>query len=274
MRWGAVGVIASVLVLLSSTPVAALAIQGQLSAFATGPDNTPHHGGGNIEAVFDAAARLWEETILDDVTVTIDFGWQDGPGPLGFSFGDSRTGSIFIPNVHDWFVDATPETSEEYTTPEIAYATLDGIAVNYGSGFTGGLGAAGGYDLFTILLHEIGHVLAFGPDAFADYADGDVDVTAPRPVSGLSIPVANGCCHVAVPDGYTGVYPLLFPFVDVGERRFISDADLLFVAQGGGWERLDPSRFAAVPEPGTLTLLGLGTIGMIWRRRARTSPRS
>jgi len=208
------------------------------------------------------------------VTVTIDYFWDENPGPLGYSFGDGRTGTIGIPNMHELFLDATPDGNEEYATPALTDATLGGTSLNYGVGFTGGAGAAAGFDLFTILLHEIGHVLGSGPNAFPDYADGDVDVTAPRPLAGLSLPVAGGCCHLDTPAGDFDLEPVMFPFIDPGERRWISDADLLFVAQGGGWEQLDPSRFAAVPEAGTLTLVGLGAIGLSSRRTVRSKPES
>jgi len=251
-----------------AAPAGALSIQGQFVASA-GPDGDPAHGGGDIEAIFSAAAAQWEAALLDDVTVTITYFWDDNPGPLGYSVGDSRTGSIGIPNMHQLFLDATPGASEEYAAPALATATLGGTDSNYGIGFTGGSGAAAGFDLLTILLHEIGHVLSFGPNAFADYADGDVDVTAPRPLAGLALPVAGACCHLATPAGYTGFEPLMNPFISSGERSGISDADLLFVAQGGEWAQLDPSRLAAVPEPGTLALVGLGAVGLAARRRDR-----
>jgi hypothetical protein len=42
----------------------------------------------------------------------------------------------------------------------------------------------------------------------------------------------------------------MFTFgVELGERRFISDADVLFVEQTREWKELDPSRVQAVPEP-------------------------
>jgi hypothetical protein len=81
--------------------------------------------------------------------------------------------------------------------------------------------------------------------------------------------VAGACCHLDTPAGDSDLEPVMFPLIDPGERRWISDADLLFVAQGGGWEQLDPARFAAIPEPGALALLGLGAIGLASRRLAR-----
>jgi hypothetical protein len=69
-------------------------------------------------------------------------------------------------------------------------------------------------------------------------------------------------------DGVVALDPVMSPFTDSGLRRFVSDADLLLVAQGGLWEALDASRFASVPEAGAPTLLGIGLAGLTVRRRA------
>ena len=192
---GLVGTLVLVGLLGSSAPAHALAILGTHTSFAPGPDNLLASGGGNIEDVFAAAAHFWELAIFDDRTVTIPFGWTPGSSGLGFFDG---TG-IFFSVDNDWFVDATPMGNTEYATPERIHASLGGTSINYAAGFTGGIDPADGFDLFSVVLHEIGHFLTFaGPnDPIEDYSDnGFVDVTAPRPLPGLQIPVANFCCHV------------------------------------------------------------------------------
>ena len=120
-----------------------------------------------------------------------------------------------------------------------------------------------------MLIHEIGHVLrGSSPEALADATDGDVDILAPLPYAGLELPITPGGFHLARPAGYSGIDPLMFPFVGEGVRRLISDADLLYVAQGGNWQ-VDPARFAAVPEPAFLVLLGSGLAAIAARRRGR-----
>ena len=265
MRWRVVAITSLVGFLSLSTPAAAITIVGNYVPFATGPDNDPASGGGNIEAVFEAAAHQWELAILDNATVSIDFFWEPIPDALAFSFGDTLTGSIAVTTMADWFVDATPETSEEYLTEELSYATLGGTTLTYGLGFSGGFDPADGHDLFTVLLHEIGHVLSAGPNIGTECSDGDVDVTSPLPFAGVAIPTFN-CFHVGLPAGYTGFNPLMFPFVSTGERSFISDADLLYVAQNGGWTNVVTSNVTAVPEPASLMLVGVGGLGWVLRR--------
>ena len=273
-----VAVIALVGVLSSSAPASALAITGNFLSSTTGPDDQPALGGGNIQQIFGAAASYWEAILFDPISVVVDYGWFDEPPGstlLAFSFGDARTGFLNVVNRQDWFLDPSPLVPNEYTTPEFVVTNYGGFLVNSGVGFSGGTGAAAGYDLLTVLIHELGHVLGNRPETALDYADGHVDITSPRPLAGLALPVIGGCCHLTDGDGIPGFNPSLFPFTNLGERRLISDADLLFVAQGGLWDQVDESRFesASVPEPGSLTLLGLGLCVAEWsRRRRRTGP--
>jgi hypothetical protein len=265
MRWQIAAVTALFGFLSLSAPAAAITITGTYLPLSSGPDNVPANGGGNIGAVFEAAAHQWELAILDDVAVTIDFFWEPIPDALAFSFGDTVSGSIAVTTLADWFVDATPETSEEYLTQAISHASLGGTTLTYGLGFSGGLDAANGHDLFTVLLHEIGHILSAGPNIGNECSDGDVDVAAPLPFAGVAIPTFN-CFHVGLPSGYTGFNPLMFPFVSTGERSFISDADLLYVAQNGGWTNVDTSDATAIPEPASVMLVGFGGLGWVLRR--------
>ena len=169
--------------------------------------------------------------------------------------------------MHQWFVDATPLVNEEFTTPEAHASTVNGTTINYGRGFSGGAGPAAGFDLLTVLIHEIGHALSFvNPAIFVEYADGDVDVTAPRPMAGVALPLSG--VHLGIPAGYVGMRPVMFPTTASGERRLISDADLLFVAQSGLWQQIDSSRVAAAPEPATLSLLAVAAGVVALRRRS------
>ena len=85
------------------------------------------------------------------------------------------------------------------------------------------------------------------------------EVTAPLQLAGLKLPVQEGCCHLDRRAGYAGANSLMFTFgVELGERRFISDADVLFVEQTREWKELDPSRVQAFPRQPSLSLLKIG----------------
>ena len=63
---------------------------------------------------------------------------------------------------------------------------MDGTTLNYSVGLSGGTGAAEGFDLLTVLIHEIGHALSFvNPNVVLDYADGDVPEPASRSLLGV-----------------------------------------------------------------------------------------
>jgi hypothetical protein len=251
--------------LLQQTPGPCLAL-ATAPVSPHGSPTSPVNGNGTIDEVFAVAAAFWEQQILGPGTITLQYTWENSASALGAYDGTT----IFVSALNPWFVDATPLLNEEYTTLESHLGTVNGTSLNYSVGFSGGTGAAADFDLLTVLIHEIGHALSFvNPDIFVDYADGDVDITAPRPLAGLALPL-NGA-HLGRPAGYAGMSPLMFPFLDPGERRLISDADLLFVAQSGLWQQLNPDRFHSVPEPSTLLLLGLGAAGSL--RRRRSTPR-
>ena len=260
MRWSATAVLSLAIVFGAAGPASATSILGNFVVVGSGHDLDPAFGGGTIQDVFEAAASYWEQFLVSDRTITIDYYWDDiNTGVLAFGGLDV----IGIIQDNPWFVDPTPLDSSEYSSFTATPFTLGGVDLTYSLRYSGGLDPANGFDLLTVMLHEIGHVLA-GANVSPDCQDGDIDVTAPSPFPGLEIPT-EGCFHLARPTGYVGPNPLMFPFLNGGERSLIADPDLLFVAQAGEFQ-IDPSRFAAVPEPATVSLLGIGLAAGAARR--------
>lgn len=219
-------------------------------------------GGGNLRAIFDHAAQSWNSRIGDPWQIDIKYGWSNSiPGAVAqyygwwMPFGDLRhfQARILINPDYQFFADPTPGESSEYASYQESSKDYGGGAINTGRVYTGT--AYGGYDLLTILTHEIGHSLSIGvgPRWSNEVADGNVDLLSPLPFAGSLIPVDGG--HLADPSA------LMWYGVQPGERRLVSDIDLMAGMQLSGFTK-------PVPEPVSLIVLGVGLAALIRRRKA------
>jgi hypothetical protein len=190
----------------------------------------------------DAAASYWEDIILDDASFVVELGFDSMPLNVFAAtvpFGNGGGVMAFNASAALWFVDSTPFDHSEYTelatfTDDLGFGT-----VNSGIVYSGALGsAAGRFDMLSVALHELGHVLGF-----FDHLDSQTAVLGPGAVA--------------------------------GQRKLISDTDILAVAAAGGYSnfRLNDSA-TPVPEPPTalLVLSGLAAAPIARRSHGRRAP--
>jgi hypothetical protein len=233
-------------------------------------------GGNSLQGLFNTAADIWEDALQDNHTVTLHYGWQSlGGGTLGVhslltqggSPNRETAGVIRFDNDAGtpWFSDLTPMVNSEYSTFTASTGNFGGGTMNTGRVWTGASGnALNRYDLFSVVLHEIGHSLGLSSanTAFiAGNGDFDVDVTAPRPFAGSQIPTVSGA-HLNISTA------AMWPSVSDSTRKLLSSADILANAEISKFTQvnLDP-----VPEPATMVALGLGLAGLVVRRKKRAA---
>jgi hypothetical protein len=231
-------------------------------------------GGGNLTAIFNAAADCWEHHILTSHTVTINFSWgalgsgilgQHGLVSQGGAPNRETAGQIQFTNdaTVPWFMDSTPSTAFEYGTYTETSANLGGGLMNVGRIFSAPTGAAvGRFDLVGVAMHEIGHALGLSSanTSFqAENGDLDIDVQAPRPFAGATIPTISGA-HLNIATA------MMFPSVGPGVRGIASHADIVANAEISEFNELDLSR-CMVPEPASIAAIGFGIAALAFRRR-------
>lgn len=282
---------------------------------AAAPDATA--GGGALGPVLREAADLWSAALPGPGLVAVEFGFAPLDGdrlgvatrntarlgdgtqiPFGtVRFDATRSG----PPGLGFFLDPTPGEHGEFggapgavdaadatrRHTDVANAHGQTVRLNTARFFDRPSGAAvARYDLLTVALHEIAHVLGFGDpgvpvfdDATAPGGPGfdgaGLAITRPGIFEGLTLPTTpEGGGHLDLADA------LMAETLVPGRRVLPSDADILAVAELGGFPEVVLSGGSAlatrVPLPPALApfLLALAGLGAAaaGARRARRRP--
>ena len=211
-----------------------------------------------LQALFEEAARRYENILMDTHPLTINYWYEDlSGGTHGMHTGavydttspyretecniriDTREdlGGAF----RNWFIDQSPENDDEFDMQRILYRDLDpaaqAVAYNgatpdvFEAGYIGAAthpDAVDHMDMLSTIMHEIGHSLgvAWSGPANAETADGDYDVP-PFLVGGATMAVN----HAVNTNHLAGEFPMMRPAPIYSQRRLPCNADLFAFAQ-------------------------------------------
>ena len=209
---------------------------------------------GNYRAVIRAAANYWQTIYTLPYTVTITWGFVNlGSGTNAATVGthlqqggsaagtiDQGTLALNSKPGPCWYIDSNANTWGEFpssgavTSAQIPYNGRPGQMVEVGR-FTN-VSASGNTshkDLFSTVLHELGHLLGMTPHTWRytnEVTDGDIDVVSWHVCPGLSWLSSGG--HLI----FAGNPRLLMsPTGPNGRREWPSQGDISTISQISDW---------------------------------------
>jgi len=258
------------------------------------------------ESVFanSSSSIGWSTNVGGTLTQNISVGWgaQTGPtlasGGTGWYLSDGRwsSGALTWDNdgSSEFYVDTDLTNSSEWNGASTRDKTFNGVDINVERvHYDAPAGTVrDNTDMLTVAIHEIGHALGF-LGSFPAYAasdagsDNDIDITSGA-FNGAQIDIDGGHTDFQIqtpgtdfpynPGGgsffpLVDYYPnVMGPSVTTGTRKLLSEADIAIVAEFLEFDmstvNFNPT-LSVVPEPSSLSLLGVSGLFLAFRRRVR-----
>ena len=241
--------LALILVVATAWPLPKAGALTIIRDFIGGSQGTNDIGNGDLTAIFNTAADIWEQAVHDDFTLTLHYGWAPVGGGQhslevqGGTPNRETEGTILFNNDNvsghfHWYLDPTPRDNLEFTTFTNRLLDLGGGNLSVSRTFSGAGGDAGNFaysDLLTVALEMIGHALGLGQanTSFQVLSTNlHIVVTAPLPFPGTVIGLRTNFFGVTSRIITDDQYPsALMDGHANGDRQMPAAVDILVIAQ-------------------------------------------
>lgn len=269
---------ASLVLLAGLIPLPAAAITFNLVYVDPATDSEsipPKHdaGGAKLTAMVEQAAAEWAGIVEDDHDMTIRYYYADIssqtanalPTAVSPDFRKTTEGLLRVYPDRDWFFDPTPHSDSEF---QMRATVLDDLSTqDQAAGFRTGSGglpqlevgyrgdssdpdAANSVDLLSSIRHEIGHLMGVTGNftAATNETSSDLDYDFPTAlIGGRSGAVRVFGSDLSPPQNLNSHLQPALPLMsgqnnDLGERRGITETDVLVAATVSGWSEIDLPR--------------------------------